>query len=1136
MQELLHVLLIQDPESQASGLHEALQETGRQIEPQVVHTPQTLRAALDMRLPDLVVGDCDMRRFRCDEALAIVRSKAPDLPMILISTWFAQDRTRALISAGVDALIEKDELNRIAGAVEQALAQSTERITQDTALHARDPARDRQRLLNGLFASAVDAIVSADQDQRIVLFNPAAEQMFGYRAVEVQGAPLSTLMPERFREAHSTYVSDFGLAGTTKRRLGTFGLVTGKKKNGEEFALDATISHWGNGSTKLYTAVLRPVEADTPIEDSRAVLAAIVESAEDAIVGKTLDGIIRTWSPGAKRLFGYGPAEIVGQPVTVLLPPDRQDEEQLIIERIKRGERVESYESKRLCKDGSLVDVSLTISPIRSDDGTIIGASKIARNISARIAAEKRERRLTAFYAALSQTNEALLYVREPAALYEEICRVCVEHGQVTLAFIALIRDKHIEPVAAAGSARQFLQGLSLSVSPDLPEGRGPVATAIRAGRRYIANDFHVDPIAEPWRERALRLGTRAAAVVPFRRAGAVEGAIVLHVTEKDFFDTDLINLLEEIGADLSFALDNFDRDVARADAERALRRSETRLLNAQMRAKLGSWEYDLATGLTHWSEQMFRLFQCDPSEGVPPPAALLQMIHPEDRAVYTATHAHAAKFHTAGSCEFRSSPDGGPTRWFSANVEGYADAQGKVGILAGTVQDITERKNHESRIEHLGTHDGLTDLPNGILMRDRIAQAIALAKRSGRQVAVVYVDLDRFKSINDGYGHQFGDAVLRAAATRLESALRECDTVARLGGDEFLILLAELGKQTDAHVVTQKVLDYVRRPFDVGDRTIHLSASIGVSIYPQHGTEVDVLIGNADIAMYRSKQGGGDSFQFFTAEMSESTRLRVRLETELRLALGRGQLSLVYQPKVDLANGRITGCEALLRWSHPELGAVSPAQFIPIAEDTGLILTIGDWVLRSACRQNKAWRDAGLPPIVVSVNLSARQFRQSDMTRWVREVLTETGLAAEAVELELTESLLAEDTENIIDTVNALKQLGIKLSIDDFGTGFSSLAYLKRFRVDTLKIDQSFIRNMLTEPDDATIAIAIIALAHSLRMSVIAEGVETAEHCRILRGHGCDAIQGYFISKPVEPEKIADLLRQGTQFPQVRE
>jgi diguanylate cyclase (GGDEF)-like protein len=607
---------------------------------------------------------------------------------------------------------------------------------------------------------------------------------------------------------------------------------------------------------------------------------------------------------------------------------------------------------------------------------------------------------------------------------------------------------------------------------------------------------------------------------VPFRRAGAIEGVIVLHVAERNFFDAGLINLLEEIAADLSFALDNFDRDAARAEAERALRRSEASLVHAQMRAKLGSWEFDRGSGQTHWSEQMFRLFQCNPGDGVPPPAALLGRIHPEDRTVYTATHAHAARFNTAGACEFRSNPERGPVRWFSASVEGYADAHGKPGVLAGTVQDITERKSHESRIEHLGTHDGLTDLPNGILMRDRIAQAIAHAKRTGRQAAVAYVDLDRFKWFNDGYGHQFGDAVLRAAATRLASALRDCDTVARLGGDEFLVLLADLGKRADAYVVTQKLLDFVRRPFDVEGRPVQLSASIGVSVYPQDGSDVEVLIGNADIAMYRSKENGGDSFQFFTTEMSESTRLRVRLETELRLALERDQLSLVYQPKVDLSSGCITGCEALLRWNHPELGAVSPAQFIPVAEATGLILSIGDWVLRTACRQNRAWQDAGLPHIVVSVNLSARQFRQSDMTRWVREVLQETGLAAPSIELELTESLLAEDTETVIGAVNALKQLGIKLSIDDFGTGFSSLAYLKRFRVDTFKIDQSFIRNMLTEPDDATIAIAIVALAHNLRMSVIAEGVETAEHCRILRSHGCDAIQGYFISKPVAAQE----------------
>jgi diguanylate cyclase (GGDEF)-like protein/PAS domain S-box-containing protein len=444
------------------------------------------------------------------------------------------------------------------------------------------------------------------------------------------------------------------------------------------------------------------------------------------------------------------------------------------------------------------------------------------------------------------------------------------------------------------------------------------------------------------------------------------------------------------------------------------------------------------------------------------------------------------------------------------------------------TVRDITERKRNESRIEYLATHDGLTDLPNRNLIHDRITQAISHARRTERQIAVMYVDLDRFKVVNDGFGHPFGDEVLKAAGARLAGIVRDGDTVARQGGDEFLVLLADLRKSTDVYIVAQKVLEAFEQPFMLLGREIHLTASIGVSLFPQDGQTADALIGNADVAMYRAKEAGRNAYQFFTREMSDETQRRVEIETELRSAVAKGQLRLAYQPLVDLGSGRMTGCEALLRWDHPTLGAVPPARFIPIAEDSGLIVPVGDWVLRTACAQNRAWQDAGLPPLVMSVNLSARQFLQQDVVGWVLDVLAQSGLPAERLELELTESLIAQDVEKFIVMVNRLKQAGVRLAIDDFGTGYSSLSYLKRFRVDTLKIDQSFVRNLTSDVDDATIALAVIALAHNLRMTAVAEGVETADQYTFLRLNRCDAIQGYLFSKPVPAADLEAMLRSG--------
>jgi diguanylate cyclase (GGDEF)-like protein/PAS domain S-box-containing protein len=444
---------------------------------------------------------------------------------------------------------------------------------------------------------------------------------------------------------------------------------------------------------------------------------------------------------------------------------------------------------------------------------------------------------------------------------------------------------------------------------------------------------------------------------------------------------------------------------------------------------------------------------------------------------------------------------------------------------------DITERKHYERRLEHLSTHDDLTGLANRNLLFDRLAQSLHYAHRSGRVVAVLLIDLDRFKVVNDSLGHDFGDQLLCAVARRLQQNVREADTVARMGGDEFVVLLAEVAEAEDVGLVARKILDNLGMPYLIGHREIIITASLGISLYPKDSDSGAMLIRNADIAMYRSKRDDRSNFCFYAAEMNKHIQETLEIEGELRHALERKEFCLHYQPKVDLLSGRVIGSEALVRWRHPQRGMVSPADFIPLAEETGLIVPIGAWVLREACQQARAWQEMGLPALGVAVNLSARQFRRGDLPQVVEGILSETGLDPGLLELEITESMVMGDPAGAEETMRTFKEMGVRLSLDDFGTGYSSLNYLRRFPVDSLKIDRSFINDVVTDPSGASVVASIIDIAHNLGLTAVAEGVETLEQLKFLAGCDCNMFQGYLFSKPLPAGEFADLLRSGRQM-----
>ena len=560
-----------------------------------------------------------------------------------------------------------------------------------------------------------------------------------------------------------------------------------------------------------------------------------------------------------------------------------------------------------------------------------------------------------------------------------------------------------------------------------------------------------------------------------------------------------------------------------RKQAERAILESEKRYRLLFERNLAGVFRTTLAGRFMECNQAAACMFGYDSTEEVMAVPVVNFYDTASDREVFL-TKLKSERSVTNHEMRFRRK--NGESAWAMLNVSLVDDDSGIATIIEGTLVDITQRKVAEERVQTLAYYDALTGLPNRALLRDRLSNALATARRQKHKVAVLFFDLDCFKTINDSLGHSVGDLLLQDVAERLKRCAREGDTVARLGGDEFLIVLTHVNDISGAAVSAERFMDAMTARFVVQGQSLSIGCSLGISIFPEDGADSETLIKHADAAMYSAKDGGRNNFQFFTADMNAQAVERLALENGLRLALDKKELFLVYQPQMDIATGTISGLEALLRWQHPELGLVPPDKFIRIAENSGLIVPIGEWVLRTACSQARKWQDEGLPAVSIAVNVSAVQFRQQGFCELIGRVLRETGLAAHNLELELTESLLLGNADVTLSVLQELKAMGLTLAIDDFGTGYSSFSYLKRFPVSKLKIDRSFVRDVAVNPDDAAITIAIISMAKSLNLKVIAEGVEDEAQMSFLRAHRCDEIQGYYFSKPLAVDKVGEKLR----------
>ena len=747
-------------------------------------------------------------------------------------------------------------------------------------------------------------------------------------------------------------------------------------------------------------------------------------------------------------------------------------------------------------------------------------SAQLEQRVTELAASEEHIRRLNRLYAALSETNQAIVHVNERDALFRAVCRIAVERGGLKLAWIGMVDEAgdEVVPVAWNGDWEAW----SARIRPFRVHGprRTPVEFAVGEDRVYLSNDLGGEPALEPIRAVLEEAGLRAAVSLPLRVGGRTVGALTLFAGEKGFFDDSLRELVTEMASDVSFALENFEKEERlRASVEAV--RLNSRAIEATANGIMITGLWEQGNPITYVNPAFERITGYSAAEAMGRSPSFLMGTDVEQLGVAEITT--ALREQREAQAVLRNTRKDGGLFWNELSIAPVRDASGQATHFVCIINDVTERKQYEEQLERQNNQDALTGLASRNLLRDRTGQALAFAARHGRSVALLVLDVDGFKRINDSLGHGSGDALLRAVAERINGCVRKRDTLARLGGDEFVIVLSDLASLQHVPLLSGRILREIEKPIRVGSREVSVTASIGVSVFPQDGVDYDTLLRNADAAMYSAKEAGRNTFRFYTADMNEDALRRLELESRLRHARARGELLLHFQPLASMDGSRIDDMEALVRWRGGDGGLILPAAFIPLAEETGLIVGIGEWVLDAACRQARRWQLAGRE-MRVGVNLSARQFRDRNLVRMMRECLEKSGLPARLLRLEITESAVMENAEEAAGVLAELKALGVGLSVDDFGTGYSSLAYLRRFPIDQLKIDRSFVHD-IHHPDSAAIVRGIIGLARSLRLQTVAEGVETAEQREFLTGAGCDLMQGFLFSRPLPPDDLHGLL-----------
>jgi diguanylate cyclase (GGDEF)-like protein/PAS domain S-box-containing protein len=981
---------------------------------------------------------------------------------------------------------------------------------------------EAQRMAQQLIETLPNPIFFKGTDGRYLGVNRAWEVYFATPREAFVGKTVYDLYPENPEIAQRLVADDQALWDHPGTRSYETTVTTPDGKEHDAIYYKATFTNREGVVAGLIGTIVDITErkrGEEALSAAKGQLEMLIQSSPLAIYTRDTNGLLTSWNVAAEKMYGWTGSEVIGKPLPSVPDEERASSDELR-RRLLNGEAFIKQESRRRRRDGTTIYIDAFLSPLRDFSGKIAGIMTVAADITERRQAE----------IAVKESEERYRAVFQNAAV-----------GITRVGLDGVLADFNQKFSDMLGYTRDELTGKAIkdiTHPDDYGHGAGFRSALSRGGiksatgeKRYLRKDGSII-----WARRTMSTACDADGkpqyvisvvedVTDRRQAGlrqTLEHAVTRLLSDADRSSGIISKVIQIIGEAFSCAYGAYWIQDQHAQVMAC---SETwSVPSAEIKEFAESNRQ-----FRHPLNQSGGLFMRAWNSGEPVWVSDVT----QDTEFRRASVAAKAGLKGAFAFPIRSGNDTLGVMEFFSHVSRPPDEALLLSTRAigSQIGLFIARKQAEERIIRLAHYDELTGLANRNMFGQCLNHALARARRNGKLLAVLFIDLDRFKNINDTLGHDAGDRVLKEVAERLQGCLRASDTIGRLGGDEFVVLLEEMPQPVYCGTVAQKILATIAKPVTVGEQNFQLTASIGISAYPADGEDAQNLLKNADVAMYRAKEQGKNNYQFYSAQMNVHSLEHLEMESDLRRALERNEFLLHYQPKVDVVSGRITGMEALVRWQHPGKGLIPPLQFIPLAEETGLIVPIGEWVLKTACARNKSWHEQGLPPLRVAVNLSARQFAHEGLLQDVENILHETGLDPTLLELEITESLVMQNPARAVKRLNELKAMGIHLSIDDFGTGYSSLSNLKHFPIETLKIDRSFIRDLPADADDSAITLAILAMAHSLKLKVIAEGVETVEQLNFLRDHLCDEVQGYYFSKPLSELEFAALVKKNAAF-----